>query len=101
MALLSSADEQRVWRGLMRYCSAKRIPMPFSKSQLLAGVQSLNVYLDGAATARPATSVNAAFPQPGLRDSADAAMKGLIVAVVALAQTGNIDLLRAILGEVD
>lgn len=102
MALLSAADEARVARGLSRFWSRSDAPepVPFLKGDLTAAVAAINAYLADAATTRPATSINAAYPV-AFRNSASVAMKGLMVAVIALAQTGNLDLLRRIVGEVD
>lgn len=105
MALLNATDESRVWRGLMRFWSSPdtRESIACTKPELLAAVQAINTYLDGAASARPATSINAAFPaatQSG-GHALTTAQKGQMVAAIALGQTGNITLLRRMLGEVD
>lgn len=102
MALLSSADELRVYRGLMRYWSrdGTRETTTNTKGEILAAVQAINVYLDGAGASRPATSINAAYPV-AFRNAATTPMKGLTVAAIALAQTGNMALLRQVIGEVD
>jgi len=102
VALLSAADEARVWRGLMRFWSSadSRQLCIFAKADLLAAVQDMNAYLDGAALTRPATSINSAFPI-AFRNGATVDQKGQVVAAITLAQTGNIDWLRRILGEVD
>lgn len=102
MALLSSTDELRVWRALMRYWSRPEnvAPRTFSKADLLAAVQALNIYLDDASASRPATSINSAIPV-AFRNAASTADKGVLVAAITLAQTGNIAALRAAFGEVD
>lgn len=105
MTLLNSTNENRVWRGLMRFWSTPdtQESVACTKPELLAAVQAINVYLDGAASARPATSINAAFPAE-TRTGAHAlttTQKGQLVAAVALAQTDNIDVLKRMLGEVD
>lgn len=100
MALLSSADEQRVARGLMRTWSRDTESVTSLKGDILAAVSAINTYLDGAGATRPATSINAAYPL-AFRNAATVAQKGLLVAVIALAQTGNLALVRQILGEID
>lgn len=105
MALLDSTDETRVYRGLMRYWSRPetREQVACNKADLLAAVQAINTYLNGAAGSRPATSINAAFPaatQSG-GTALTTGQKGQLVAAIALGQTGNIQALRQWLGEVD
>lgn len=105
MALLTGNQELQVWRGLMRFWSRPetRESIACTKPELLAAIQAQNVYLDGAASARPAQSINAAFPaatQTG-GHALTTGQKGQLIAAVALAQTGNIDVLRRMLGEVD
>jgi hypothetical protein len=86
----------------MRYWSRpeNQAPRTFLKADLLAAVQAMNTYLDGAASARPATSINAALPT-AFRNAASTEDKGVVVAAITLAQTGNLTALRAAFGEVD
>ena len=102
MPILDANGENQVWRGLMRYWAddETRETVAIAKQDVLAAVQAQNAYLAGAVTTRPATSVNAAFPAPS-QAGLTTPQKGLLTAMVALAQTGNIFALERVLGEVD
>lgn len=103
MALLTAAQIDQVWSGVMRRWSraeSNENTGSVNKNDLKAAISALNTYLDGASGTRPATSINAAFPaasQSGLSTG----QKGQLVAYVALAQTGNINDLRQLLGDID
>jgi len=95
MAVLSSADRQRIWRGLMRYWSRLLDTLTgMSKSDIQAAVNAADQWADDNAA-----SYNSALPVT-FRTNATAGQKALLLAMVVLARH-SIPLLRNILGEVD
>lgn len=94
MATLALADQQRIWRGLMRWLSARRDPCAIVKSDLLAAVQAADSWAD-----TNAASYNTALPVAA-RNNLTANQKALLLAVVVLARY-DIAALRALMGEVD
>lgn len=94
MATLALADQQRIWRGLMRWLSRKHEPCNVVKADLLAAVQAADGWVDSNAT-----SYNNAIPQPA-RNNLTASQKALILALVVLARY-DVAALRQLAGEVD
>lgn len=95
MAVLSTTDRQRLWRGLMRYWSATLSALPgCTKTDILAAVSAADDWIE-----TNAASYNTALPAL-FRSNATLGQKAFLLACVALAR-GNITLLRSILGEVD
>ena len=95
MAALPQADRQRIWRGLMRYWSARRETVTgMTKSDLQAAVNAADDWADANAAA-----YNLALPLT-FRTNATNGQKAFLLAMVVLARH-NPALLRAILGEVD
>ena len=96
MAALTTADRQRIWRGLMRYWSARHEPIgAITKADLQAAVDATDAYIDANAGA-----FNTALPQPA-RAQLSAAEKNLLFCTVALLRYGDAALLRSVLGEID
>lgn len=95
MAVLSNTIRQQLWRGLMRYWSARlEALVGCTKADLQAAVNAADDWAD-----TNAASYNSALPA-AFRTNATVAQKAFLLAMVALAR-GNVALLRAILGEVD
>lgn len=95
MAVLPTADRQRIWRGLMRYWSALREVLSGQlKTDIQAAVNAADVWADDNAA-----SYNTALPV-AFRTNATAGQKALLLAMVILARH-NPALLRSILGEVE
>jgi len=94
MATLPLNDQQKIWRGLMRYWSKDQIGIGIIKSDLLAAVQAIDTFLDTNSTA-----INNAFPIEA-RTNLTTTQKAIIVAVVALVRW-NPGFLSNILGSVD
>lgn len=96
MAALSTADRQRIWRGLMRFWSHRREPLGnLTKADLQAAVNATDDWIDANAAA-----YNSAIPQPA-RGQLTSDQKNILFAAVALARRGETALLRSLLGEVD
>jgi hypothetical protein len=96
MAVLSTADRQRIWRGIMRFWSARRDTLgALTKADLQTAVNETDAWIDANAA-----SYNAALSQPA-RGQLTAAQKNLLFCAVALARFGEVELLRRLLGEVD
>jgi hypothetical protein len=95
MAVLSDADRQRIWRGVLRSALFGAVPNNL-KTDLRAAVDATDAWIDSNAS-----SYNVALPQP-FRNNATAAQKTLLFCFVALmrANLGG-GLLRIIVGEVD
>ena len=95
MAVLTTPDRQRLWRGLMRTWSATLSALTgCTKADLQAAVNAADDWIDANAA-----SYNTALPA-AFRTNATVAQKAFLLACVTLAR-GNIALLRSILGEVD
>lgn len=96
MAILSAADRTRIWRGLMRYWSGTREPIAvITKADLQAAVDATDGWIDTNAAA-----YNLALPLAA-RTNLSATQKTLLFCAVSLARTGDLSLLRRIVGEVD
>lgn len=93
MANLSLEDQQKIWRGLMRYWSGSQTGIGIVKADLLAAVQSIDTFLDNNSAA-----INNAFPVAS-RTGLTTDQKAILVAVVALARW-NPQFLANILGSV-
>jgi hypothetical protein len=83
VAVLSNADRTGVWADFMRRLSDVRSPLGLTKTQLSAAVDGIDDWVDSAATAVPATSFNAAIPQPA-RSVLTASQKAWLLALVVL-----------------
>lgn len=95
MTELSTADRQRIWRGLMRYWSAEYAPMSnISKTDLQAAVNAADTWIDNNQT-----GYNTALPD-AFRNNATQAQKTVLFCVVA-AMRVNQDFARKLVGEVD
>ena len=95
MAILSTADRQRVYRGLMRlpveeFGSAPNV----LKADLFDAVAATDQWIDDNGA-----SFNSALPAP-FRNNASLAQKTLLFCAVALARV-SINFLIRVLGEVD
>ena len=92
MADLSTADRERIWRGLMRYWSRDREEVDGVKSELQATVNETDDWIDDNQA-----SYNSALTYGS---NYTATQKTLIFCAVALARQ-DIELLRKVLGGVD
>ena len=109
MAALPVATRTQIWRGLMRFWSAQHegvgsgvvkasIYNPVANTGLVA---ELDDWIDGHGGATGnTTGINGAISEP-CKSGLTTAQKGLAFALVALVRTGNMDLARAVVGEVD
>ena len=98
MAILSTEDRERIWRGLQRYWSRSWETIALSDPDILAAVATTDTWIDDNQT-----SYNSALPQAA-RDNLTANQKTLLFCVVALMRVdpGLAVLLRRALGvEVD
>jgi len=98
MAILSTGDRQRIWRGLMRYWSNIWEATPYNKAALLAAIGAMDDWIEANQAA-----INAALPNP-FRSAAAPEQKTLLFCAVALMRVdpGLAQLLRRALGvEVD
>jgi hypothetical protein len=94
MAELSTADRQRIWRGIQRYASGLNQAVALNKAEIQAAVNAADTWINDNAA-----SFNSSLPaaaQSGLT----AAQKTLLFCAVALARV-SISFLRRIFGEVD
>lgn len=95
MAALSTNVRQQLWRGLMRFWSARLEALAgITKTDLQAAVNAADDWAD-----TNAASYNSALPAT-FRTNATASQKALLLAVVVLARYGAASI-RALLGEVD
>jgi hypothetical protein len=94
MATLPLNDQQKIWRGLMRYWSKDQTAINILKSDLLSAVQAIDTFLDNNSAA-----INNAFPIEA-RTNLSTGQKAIIVALVALARW-NPSFLSNIIGGVD
>lgn len=94
MAISSSTDRARVWRGLMRWWSQFRTPIAIISPDLLAAVEATDTWIDDNQS-----SYNSALPSAA-QSGLTADQKTLLFCCVALARV-NIGILRRVLGEVD
>jgi len=94
MAVLSTTDRARIWRGLMRYWSNLREVCGVSKADLLAAVDATDVWIDNNAA-----SFNSALPVAA-RTNLTAGQKTLLFVAVALMRVspGLASLLQRALG---
>jgi hypothetical protein len=96
MAVLSTTERQRVWRGLMRFWSRRGESFgSMTKADLQTAVNDTDAWIDSNST-----SYNNAISQPA-RGQMTADEKTIMFAAVALARRGEVALLRSLLGEVD
>jgi hypothetical protein len=104
MAIPSESEIRRLYKGFQRYCNNVRAADPddtehvfgaMEKTDLYNAVVALLTYIDNNRA-----TINQAIPQPA-RAEMTATMKGELFAFCALLDTGNIDLLKRIVGEVD
>lgn len=108
MAALSVQARTQIWRGLMRYWSRNREPVAVTKRVLYdpttntGAVADTDNWQDAHAgnVAADLVGYNGALAVEA-RTGLTLSQKGLLFAVNALARTGNVDLLRSVLGEVD
>lgn len=112
MAALSTTDRTRVWRGLMRHwsmlpagdpdkpVSASKFELydPNANTGMLADMDNWADSASGAAA--PSTGLNSAI-NASYRNKFTIGQKGLAFAAIMLARTGNMDLVRSILGVID
>ena len=94
MAVLTDEIHLKIWRGLMRYWSNSRTPVPIVKADLRAAINAADNWADDNAA-----EYNNALPPPA-KTVLSAEQKAAILATVILARF-NPALLRDILGEVD
>jgi hypothetical protein len=94
MAVLSDNARLQIWRGLMRYWSARLEGVGVTKTDFRAAVNAADDWADSNAS-----SFNTALPT-AFRNNATNGQKALLLAVVALARF-NVAALRQLLGEVD
>ncbi len=97
MATLSTANRQRIWRGLMRRWSNIREETGLTKAELQAGINATDDWINDNATA-----YNNALPAAA-KTQLTTDQKVLIFSVVALtrADVNTVKLLKKLLGEVD
>ena len=96
MAVLSTDDRKRIWRGLMRKWSATHETVgAVNKADLQAAVDAIDDWID-----QNAAAVNSAMPQPA-RGQLTLAQKNLLFCAVATMRYGDVALVRCLLGEVD
>lgn len=95
MTTLSTADRQRIWRGVMRYWSREHEELAVvNKTELQAAVDATDDWIDANQA-----SFNAALPEP-FASNATAAQKTFLFVVVAAMRVSPA-LARQIVGEVD
>lgn len=97
MAVLSTEDRTRVWRGIMRYGSrpdTRQIWDGLTKTDLQAAVNAADDWVDTNAAV-----YNLALPL-AFRTNATAGQKSLLLALVILMRY-NPTVLRALVGEID
>lgn len=95
MAALSTTIRQQLWRGLMRFWSARlEVVAGITKTDLQAAVNAADDWAGANAA-----SYNSALPAT-FRNNATTAQKAVLLAVVVLARYDAASI-RAILGEVD
>jgi len=95
MAVLSNAIRLQLWRGLMRYWSARQEQVAgITKADLQAAVNAADDWADANAAA-----YNTALPAT-FRTNATASQKAVLLAMVILARYDP-NLVRAIIGEVN
>ena len=94
MAELSTADRQRIWRGLMRYWSNLREESGVSKAELQTTVNETDTWLnDNRASYLAALTYDGDFAGDQLT---------LLLAITALMRKGEVDLIeRALSVEAD
>lgn len=93
MAVLTTQDRQRIWRGIMRYSPFGGVSNVL-KSDLQAAVNATDDWID-----TNAASYNSALPV-AFRTNASQTQKTLLFCAVALMRVG-VDLLKGVFGEVD
>lgn len=94
MATLPPSDRQRIWRGLMRATALFGGVSNVVKSDLQAAVDATDDWIEANQAA-----YNAALPT-AFRTNASTAQKTMLFCAVALMRV-SVNLLRAVLGEVD
>ena len=95
MAVLGETTRAQIWRGIMRYWSARVETLSgIDKTALRAAVDAADDWADANAS-----SYNSALPTT-FRNSATAGQKALLLAIVVLARY-NAPIIRSIIGEVD
>lgn len=113
MAALSTQDRTRVWRGLMRYWSNLPAgdadkPVSASKYELYDPNANTGMLADmddwadarSGNTAPNTTGLNGAI-NASYRNKFTTGQKGVAFAAIVLARTGNMELLRMVLGVLD
>jgi len=95
MAVLPDTDRRRIWRGLMRWWSARAETVAgLTKEQLYNAIAATDAWIESNQA-----SYNTALPQPA-RGQLTLAQKTLLLCAVALMRV-DLERLRAVLGEVD
>ncbi len=105
MAALSVSDRTKIYRGVMRYWSAKREACAFTKPDLYSPsgntgiIADLDNWIDthSGTTSADTVGANGALTVP-MRAALTTEQKGFLVAVIALLRTGNVELLKAVVG---
>lgn len=93
MAVLSTANRQHIWRGLMRFWSNRLETMPgMLKTDIQAAVNAADDWVD-----LNASSYNLALPV-AFRTNATNAQKAFLLAIVVLARY-DVPIIRSIVGE--
>lgn len=113
MAALSTSDRTKIWKALMRYWS--RLPTGDSDRTVSASkyelydpnantgmIADLDNWLDthSGNTTVDNIGINGAI-NTSYRSKFTTGQKGVTVAAIALARTGNIELLRSAFGDID
>lgn len=94
MAILSTSNRLRIWRGFMRFLSRELEPLALTKAELQAAINATDTWIDDNQV-----SYNSALPsaaQSGLTTP----QKTLLFCAVALMRV-SINFLKRIFGEVD
>lgn len=94
MAVLPDIDRKKIWVGLMRYWSRLHETVGVNKTDLRAAVDAADTWVDNNAA-----SYNSALPTT-FRTNATQNQKSLLLVAVVLMRF-NIELLKAVFGEVD
>ena len=95
MATLTTEERNQIWRGLMRYWSGTNTAIPITKPELSDAITETDIWVDNNQA-----SYNTALPDAA-RNNLSADAKTLLFAVVAIRRTGDVELLKKLLGSVD
>jgi hypothetical protein len=100
MAVLTTAQRQQVWRGLMRYWSNERIEVAVSKTDILDAIDNTDAWIEGHQKGVLDTiGYDDALPA-NFKANATAVQKDELLCCVAARRVSE-DFLRRLVGGVD